>query len=220
MSSKTVLATAASLLCAGCYYGTMQPAHTMGENHITATGSVMLPAFLEAEARAEAEASGTDYLEPYSSLTLASGATENVDIGISAYGYGLGPFLKYSPMESSAPSAVSALAGVGYVLPARVISVRGSLAAGRRLGQRLQLYGAWDLGYGPDLANVPEDEEGEEDWDSIENTTSQALRLGVAYELRLGSERSTYVPESVAFELTVPLDLSRDMVVVGLGVTY
>ena len=220
MSSRTVLAAAASLLCAGCYYGTMQPAHTLGENHITASGSVMLPAFLEAEERAEAEESGVDYLEPYPAMSLASGATENVDVGISAYGYGLGPFLKYSPMESSAPAAVSVLGGVGYVLPAGGISVRGSLAAGHRLGQRLQLYGAWDVGYGPDLANIPEDESGEDDWDAIGNTTSQALRLGVGYELRLGPDMSTYVPESVTFELTVPLDLSRDMVIAGLGVTY
>lgn len=220
LSSKTVLAAAASLLCVGCYYGTMQPAHTLGENHITATGSFMLPAFLEAEERAEAEQSGVDYLEPYPSLSLASGATDNVDIGISAYGYGLGPFLKYSPMESSSPAAISALAGVGCVLPAGVISVRGSLAAGHRLGSRLQLYGAWDVGYGPDLANVPEDQEGEDDWDAIGNTTSQALRLGVGYELRMGPDMSGYVPESVSFELTVPLDLSRDMVIAGLGVTY
>lgn len=198
----------------------MQPAHTLGENHITATGSIMLPAFLEAGERAEAEESGVDYLEPYPAFSLASGATDNVDIGISAYGYGLGPFLKYSPMPSQSLTAVSALAGVGYVLPARVISIRGSLAAGRRLGERLQIYGAWDVGHGPDLANVPEDDDGEEDWDSILNTTSQALRLGIGYELRLGVELSDYIPESVSFELTVPLDLSRDMVVAGLGITY
>lgn len=219
MSSRTFLA-AASLLCGGCYYGTMQPAHTLGENHITTTGSVMLPAFLEAEERAEAEESGVDYLEPYPSLSLASGATENVDIGISAYGYGLGPFLKYSPMESASPTAASVLVGVGYVLPARVISVRGSLAVGRRLGRKLQLYGAWDVGRGPDLANIPENAEGEDDWEAVGNTTSQALRLGVGYELRTQPGMSGYVPESVAFELTVPLDLSRDMVIAGLGVTY
>lgn len=217
-----ITAALATMICAvcGCYYGSMQPAHTLGENHITATGSFMLPAFLEADDRAEAEESGIDYLEPYPALSLASGATENVDIGVSAYGYGLGPFLKYSPMDSSEPTAVSCLAGVGYVLPARVISVRGSLAAGRRLGERLQVWGGWDVAHGPDLANVPQKENGDDDWDSIENTTSQGIRLGVGYELRTGRELSAYVPESVSFELTVPLDLSHDMVIAGLGVTY
>ncbi|MBD3370776.1 hypothetical protein GF402_10485 [Candidatus Fermentibacteria bacterium] len=211
------------VLGSGCYYGTMEGAHTLGEGHMVFSGNLVLPAYLNAEERAEAEDTREDYLGVYPTFRFATGATENIDIGMSAYGYGIGPHLKMSLYPSREVNAISAILDVNYVLPTQVISPRGCIAVGRRFGRSLQFYGGYELGYGPDLANIPEDEEGNDDWDQIENTLFHGAKIGCIYELKPRGGETSYgalVPEGICFEFTAPFDLSRSMIVAGLGVIY
>ncbi len=216
--------TCAVLLASGCYYGAMQGARTLGEGHVNMSASLMMPAFFSSGDRREAEESGEDYLETYPGFAFSIGATEDVDLGLAAMGYGIGPFLKYGLMDPRSENAASILAGVNYVMPAQVVSPRASLALGRLLGSDLEVYGGWEGGYGPDLANIPEDSEtGEHDWDYVENTFYHALKIGCRYTIKSEGEEDRYgmlVPEGIAFEFSLPLDLGRSMIVAGLGVTY
>ncbi len=205
------------LLATGCYYGAMQGAHTLGENHMIFRGNLMLPAFFSAEGREEAEEAGDDNLNAYPTFTFSTGATERIDVGLSAYGYGVGPLVKIGLLDPSGDKAVSVLLNASYVIPARVIGSRASLAAGLRFGSNLEAWAGYEVGYSPDFLNIPEKENGGHDWGEVENTVFQCLRIGCQFEI--GSPGS-YVPESIVFEFLVPLDLRWNMIVAGLGITY
>lgn len=216
---------AALFLCAcGCYYGAMQGARTLGEDNIALGGSLMMPAFFSSSERLEAEESGEDYLETYPGFCFTIGATERVDLGLAAVGYGVGPFLKYGLLDPGSEYSASVLAGINYVMPPQVINPRGSLAVGTLLGRDLEAYGGWECGYGPDLANIPLDEQsGDDDWDSIGNTFYHAVKIGCIYTIKGEGDSDRYgmlVPAGISFEFTLPLDLDRSMVVAGLGLTY
>jgi hypothetical protein len=206
-----------TLLFTGCYYGAMQGAHTLGGDHMIFRGSMMFPGFFSTDDRREAEEAGEDNLDIYPAFTFATGATSRLDVGLSAYGYGVGPLVKVGILDPDLPEAVSVLANASYVIPAKVIGTRGSVAAGRRFGPDFEAWAAYECGYSPDLLNIPETSSGGHDWDQVENTFFQCVRVGCQYELRnLGS----YVPESIVIEFMVPLDLRWNMIVAGLGITY
>jgi hypothetical protein len=219
-----VVLLSGSLLASGCYYGAMQGARTLGEGHVVAGGNLQMPAFFSSEDRREAEDSGEDYLETYGSLFFSTGATDDIDLGFTAAGYGVGPHVKYGFLPHDEPTAVSVLLNVTYVLPAQVVSPRAGLSVGRLLSPNLELYGGFEAGYGPDLANIPDDpESGEHDWDYIDNTFFDCVKAGCVYTIRPeGSDReySSLVPESVLFEFAFPIDLQRSMIIAGLGVVY
>lgn len=221
--SKRLLAAAGMLAICGCYYGTMQGARTLGDGQVTIGGNLQMPAFFSSQDRQEAEDSGEDYFETYGSLAFSIGATDDIDLGVTAYGYGIGPHVKYGFLPRESPTAVSILAGVNYVMPAQVVSPRGCLAVGRLLGEDLEVYGGVEAGYGPDLGNIPEDPEGEHDWDEVENTFYNGLKAGIVYTIKpydSSREYSSFVPYSVIFEFAVPLGLEHSMVVAGIGITY
>ena len=205
------------LLAAGCYYGAMQGAHTLGNDHMIFRGSMMFPAFFSSDERREAESSGEDDLGIYPSFTFATGATSRLDVGISAYGYGVGPLVKVGILDPSLPEAVSVLANASYVIPAKVIATRATLAAGRRFGPDFEAWAGYEFGYSPDFLNIPENSGGGHDWDEVESTFFHCLRLGFQYELR---NMGTWVPESFVIEFLVPLGLRWNMIVAGLGITY
>ncbi len=212
-----------SLLLSSCYYGAMQGAHTLGKNHLTVTGGVTLPAYFSAESKREAEDSRIDYIQIYPSISVATGATDRIDLGASSFGYGLGPFVKYNLMHPSNPTAVSALLSMNYVIPMQVMLPRISLCAGHRFDRDLEVFIGCDAGYGPDLANIPKTDEGGHDWDLVQNSFFSCIRTGCSYELRGSSDQNSnrsYIPESIMFQFSFPLDLARGMILVGLAVTY
>lgn len=85
-------------------------------------------------------------------------------------------------------------------------------------GGSLEIYAGWDGGYGPDVINIPENADGGNDWDEVENTFHHAMNAGILYFLPpAGGE---WMPEAAGFEFSVPLDLSRNLVMFGLAVTY
>ncbi len=212
-----------ALLFSSCYYGVMQGAHTLGKNHITVTGGVTLPAYFSAESKREAEENRVDYLEAYPSVDFAMGATERIDLGISSFGYGVGPMMKYNLMHPEGPTAISAMLNMNYVIPIQVMMTRFSLCAGHRFDRDLEIFLGSDMGYGPDLSNIPESDDGSHDWGSVDNTFFTCIRIGCKYELKpLGSpnQNRTYIPESVLFQFSIPLDISRSMILAGLAITY
>jgi len=217
MTRTALLLVIPMLLCAGCYYGAMQGAHTLGNDHMIFRGSMMFPAFFSAEDRREADESGEDDMDISPSFTFATGATSRLDVGVSAYGYGVGPMVKVGILDPSSPEAVSVLAGASYVIPARVIATRASIAAGRRFGPDFEAWAGYEFGYSPDLLNIPEDSEGGLDWDAVDNTFFHGISLGLQYELGIPD---SWVPESVVIEFVIPLGLRWDMIAAGLGVTY
>jgi hypothetical protein len=212
-----------SLASMSCYYGAMQGAHTLGKNHITITGGAILPAYFSAESKREAEDTREDYLVAYPTADFAIGATESIDLGVSSFGFGVGPMVKYNIMPPQDPTALSAMLNMNYVIPMQVMMPRLSLCAGHRFDRDLEIFAGTDLGYGPDLANIPEEEDGSHDWDSVDNTFFSCIRIGCKYEIKPpGSPNAgrTYLPESILFQFSIPLDISRSMILAGLGVTY
>jgi len=205
-------------LIQGCYYGSMIGARSLGENHMIVAGAVGLPAYLSADDRREAGETSIDDVPVSPSVTFLSGATERIDIGVCARAYGLGPLVRVSLLETEAPYALSANAGASYIIPAKLLGTRFGIAAGYSFGSSLEIYTGWDGGYGPDVINIPEDSEGKNDWDGVENTFHHAINAGLLYFLP-GNGRQ-WMPESVGFEFSVPMDLSRDLVMFGLGVSY
>ena len=206
------------LLTVGCYYGSMTGARTLGQNHMTVTGSVGLPAYLSADDRREAGESSVDDVPVSPSVIFLSGATERIDIGAFARAYGLGPIVRVGLLDPSEPYAFSVNAGAGYIIPAKLLGTRFGASAGYLLGNALEVYGGWDGGYGPDVVNIPEDEDGHSDWDEVENTFHHSVIAGILYSLPGSGE--TWIPEAVVFEFAVPLDLSRNLVMFGLAVSY
>jgi len=211
------------LLFSSCYYGAMQGAHTLGKNHITMTGGVTLPAYFSAESKREAEEDRIDYLETYPTADFTMGATDRIDLGISSFGYGVGPMIKYNLMNPLDPTAVSAMLNMNYVIPMQVMLPRLSICAGHRFDRDLEVFAGTDIGYGPDLANIPESQDGSHDWDRVDNTCFSCIRIGCKYELKPeGSPNAnrTYLPESILFQFSIPLDISRSMILAGLAITY
>jgi len=221
---KMILAvTVTVLLFSSCYYGAMQGAHTLGKNHITMTGGVTLPTYFSAESKQEAEENRIDYLEAYPSIDFAIGATERIDLGISSFGYGLGPTVKYNLINPVEPTALSAMLNMNYVIPMQVMMTRFSLCAGHKFDRDLEVFAGSDIGYGPDLSNIPESQDGSHDWDSVDNTFFSCIRIGCKYELKppgSPNQNRTYLPESILFQFSIPLDISRSMILAGLAITY
>jgi hypothetical protein len=214
---------AAALMGTGCYYGAMQGARTLGEDNIAISGNLMMPAFFSSADKQEAEQSRQDYIETFGSVSFAMGATDNIDLGFTAMAYGLGPQLKYSFSPRSSATAVSVLGSVTYVMPMQVVLPHGSLALGYLVGPDLEVYGGYDAGYGPDLANIPETPDGSDDWDNVENTFFQDFRAGCVYTIKGEDSEQHYgtlVPAAVIFEFAFPLDLSRNMIIAGIGLMY
>lgn len=207
------------VLGAGCYYGSMQGARTLGENELSVSGGVGLPAYLSSADRREADASGEDDIPISPCLSFFTGAARGVDLGFAAYGYGLGPQVRVAILDPGIREALSVTAGANYVIPAKVIGGRASLAAGYLLGSDLEVYAAWDAGYGPDVINIPEDSSGEWDWSEMEDGFYHCIRTGAVYSLP-GSPREIWIPCGLTFEFAIPLDLRWNMVLVGLGVTF
>ncbi|MFO8183951.1 MAG: hypothetical protein R6U39_07225 [Candidatus Aegiribacteria sp.] len=206
-----------------CYYGAIQGAHTLGKNHVTVTGGATLPAYFSAESKREAEDTRVDYLQAYPSADFAVGATESIDLGFSSFGYGVGPMVKYNVMPPGDPTALSAMLNMNYVIPMQVMMPRVSFCAGHRFDRDLEIFTGADLGYGPDLANIPESQDGSHDWDMVDNTLFSCLRIGCRYELKppgSASASRAYLPESILFQFSIPLDISRSMILAGLAVTY
>ncbi|NOQ23456.1 MAG: hypothetical protein GQ565_12525 [Candidatus Aegiribacteria sp.] len=211
------------LLFSSCYYGAMQGAHTLGKDHITITGGVTLPAYFSAESKREAEENRIDFLETYPTVDFAIGATERIDLGVSSFGYGLGPMVKYNFMHPEALTAISAMLNMNYVIPMQVMLPRLSLCAGHMFDRNLEVFVGSDAGYGPDMANIPESQDGSHDWDSVDNTFFACIRMGCKYELKppgSPNENIAYLPESILFQFSIPLDISRSMILAGLAITY
>ena len=218
-----LICTVITLTLSSCYYGAMQGAYTLGKNHMTVTGGITLPAYFSADSKREAEASRIDYLETYPTADFAIGATDRIDLGVSSFGYGAGPMVKYNIMDPEAGTAVSLMLNMNYVIPMQVMLPRLSLCAGNRLDRDLEIFAGTDAGYGPDLANIPESQDGSHDWGSVDNTFFACVRIGCKYELKAsGSENENipYLPEAVLFQFSIPLDISRSMILAGLAVTY
>ncbi|GEM_PF-416739 len=223
MRTTALLALTAAMIMTSCYYGAMQGAHTLGKDHYTVTAGGAFPAYFSAESRREAQETGEDRLTPYPSLDFAVGATGNVDVGISAFGYGVGPMVKIDVTRQSNPTACSAMLNVNYVIPAQVLMTRFSACIGRTFEGVLEAFAGADVGYGPDLLNIPEKDDGSHDWDAIENTVFYCLRAGCEYGLKTpggGLSGNNYVPESIFFQFSVPMGISRRVVLVALGFTY
>ena len=211
------------LTFSSCYYGVMQGAHTLGKDHITMTGGITFPAYFSAESKREAEDSRVDYLETYPSADFAIGATDRIDLGVSSFGYGVGPMVKYNFMHPTDETALSAMVNMNYVIPIQVMLPRLSICAGHRFDRDLEVFVGSDIGYGPDLANIPESQDGSHDWDSVDNTCFSCVRIGCKYELKppgSPNEDRTYIPESILFQFSIPLDISRSMILAGLAITY
>ncbi len=212
-----------ALLFSSCYYGALQGAHTLGKNHITLTGGVTLPAYFSADSKREAEENRIDYLETYPTAEFAIGATDRIDLGVSSFGYGVGPMVKYNLLNPANATAVSAMLNMNYVIPMQVMLPRLSLCGGYRFDRDLEVFAGSDLGYGPDLANIPDSDDGSHDWDSVDNTFFACVRVGCKYELKppgSPNENRTYIPESILFQFSIPLDISRSMILAGLAITY
>ena len=212
-----------TLLFSSCYYGVMQGAHTLGKDHITITGGVTLPAYFSAESKREAEENRIDFLEAYPTADFAIGATDRIDLGVSSFGYGVGPMVKYNFMNPAGLTAVSAMLNMNYVIPMQVMLPRLSLCAGHMFDRDLEVFAGSDIGYGPDMSNIPESEDGSHDWGSVDNTLFACIRLGCKYELKppgSPNEDIAYLPESILFQFSIPLDISRSMILAGLAITY
>ncbi len=211
------------LILSSCYYGAMQSARTLGEDHINITAGVTLPAYFSTEDKREAEENRVDYLEVYPTFSFGIGATDRIDLGASVFGYGVGPSVKYGFLDPQSRNALSALLDMNYVIPAQVMMPRLSLCGGRLFGDGLEVFGGVDMGYGPDLANIPKTTDGANDWDLVDNTFFSSARVGCRYEIKSpGSpnESTAYLPEAVMFQFSVPFDLNRGMILVGLGIAY
>lgn len=222
MRVSALPAVLAALSC-GCYYGSMQGARTLGEERASFRGGVMMPAYFSSADRLEAEETGEDFMDSYPGFSFSVGATEEIDLGLAAMGYGIGPYIKYGLLDPGSDRALSILGGINYVMPPQVVSPRGSIQAGTLLGSDLEVYGGWEAGYGPDLSDIPDDEYGDRDWDAVENTFFHALKAGCIYIIKgEGSEGEygMFVPELIGFEFSVPLDLETGMIVAGLSVGY
>jgi len=213
----------AALLFSSCYYGAMQGARTLGKGHINLTGGVTLPAYFSTADKREAESSREDYLEVYPAFSFAIGATDRVDLAVTSFGYGVGPSVKYAFLNPEGATAVSALLDMNFVVPAQVMMPRLSLCVGRLVGQDLEAFAGVDVGYGPDLANIPKTEGDTFDWDNVDNTLFSCVRAGCRYELRPpggANAEKKWLPEAVMFQFSIPLDLSRSMILAGIGVSY
>ncbi len=212
-----------ALMFSSCYYGAMQGAHTLGKDHITITGGVTLPAYFSAESKQEAEENRIDFLETYPTVDFSIGATERIDLGFSSFGYGIGPMVKYNLLNPEGPTALSGTLNMNYVIPMQVMLPRLSICAGHMFDRDLEVFAGSDVGYGPDLANIPESDDGSHDWDSVDNTFFACVRIGCKYELKppgSPNQNMAYIPESILFQFSIPLDLSRSMILAGLAVTY
>ncbi|MCK5786125.1 MAG: hypothetical protein KAH54_06170 [Candidatus Sabulitectum sp.] len=202
----------------GCYYGSMIGARTLGEDHMTITGAVSLPAYLNADDRREAGEDDLDNVPVSPSLTFLSGATDRIDIGVSGRAYGIGPMVRVGVFEPADKAALSLIAGANYIIPAKLLATQFGISAGYHFGSSLEVYTGWDGGYGPDVINIPEDTDGKNDWDEVENTFHYSVIAGVMYDLPTGE--AEWIPESICFEFTLPMDLTRDLVMFGLAVAY
>lgn len=208
----------AAIAATGCYYGSMTGARTLGTNHMTITGSVGLPAYLSADDRREAGESSIDDVPVSPTAVFLSGATERIDIGAFSRAYGLGPMVRVGLLDPQQSYALSVSAGASYIIPAKLLGTRFGASAGYLLGDALEVYGGWEGGYGPDVINIPEDEDGHSDWDEVENKFHQSVNAGLLYTLPVTED--VWMPEAIGFEFAVPLDLSRNLVMFGIGVTY
>ncbi|MBN1433273.1 hypothetical protein JW921_00835 [Candidatus Fermentibacterales bacterium] len=224
---RALPAVAVSLALAvlvGCQYGLLQPAHNLGEGRYVFRGGLWLPAFLDPDDRKQAEETRQDYLEVFPGGSFMIGATDRIDLGFSFMSYGLGPQFRIGALPPEDPLALCGMLDVNYVIPVKVISPRLSLMAGRKLGYRFEVYGGYQVGYGPDLANLPELPDSDEtDWDSVENDSFHGITIGCYYEIKTEEEGEGYgwlVPEAIAIEFTMPLGFERPVIITGLGVTY
>ncbi len=208
------------LMGAGCYYGSLQGARTLGENQLSVSGGVGLPAYLSSDDRREADASGEDDIPISPSFSFMTGAARGIDLGFAAYGYGAGPQVRVGFFDPGVREALSITAGANYVIPAKVIGGRGSIAAGYLLGSGLEVYGAWDAGYGPDVINIPEDQSGKQDWSQVTDDFYHCVRAGAVYTLSGSAGRDVWIPGKLIFEFAVPLDLRWKMVLVGIGAAF
>jgi len=206
------------IMVQGCYYGSMTGARTLGRNHMTVTGSVGLPAYLSADDRREAGESSIDDVPVSPAVTFLSGATERIDVGAYGRAWGIGPLVRVGLLDPVKPYAISVNAGAGYIIPAKLLGTRFGIAAGYSFGESLEAYGGWEGGYGPDVINIPEDSDGHDDWDEVENKFHHFFNAGLQY--MLPPSEQDWMPESFGFEFSVPMDLTRDLVVFGLAVTY
>lgn len=207
------------LAMTGCYYGSLLGARTLSENEITVTGGVGLPAYLSSEDRRDADASGEDDIPVSPSATLLTGAARGIDLGIAAYGYGVGPLVRVALLNPSRPEALSLTAGANYVIPARVVGARGGLAAGYLLSDGLEVYGGWEGGWGPDVINIPQDSSGGKDWSGVQDGFFHGVRAGACLALA-APDSDPWIPGNLTFEFALPLGLRWNTVLVGLGVTF
>lgn len=202
----------------GCYYGSMIGARTLGENHMTVTGAVALPAYMNADDRREAGEDNVDDVPVSPSLVFLSGATNRIDVGISGRAWGLGPLVRVGLFNPEENAALSLIAGASYIIPAKLLATQFGVSAGYLLGSSLEVYAGWDAGYGPDVINIPEDSDGNNDWDEVENTFHHSINTGIMYGLP--TEEAEWMPESIGFGFAIPMDLTRNLVMFGLAVTY
>ncbi len=216
---KAICMTAFLAVGQGCYYGSMIGARTLGENHMTVTGAVAMPAYFNADDRREAGEEDIDNVPVSPSVTFLSGATEKIDIGISGRAWGIGPVMRVGFFGPTNKAALSLIAGASYIVPAKLLSTQFGISAGYLLGSSLEVYAGWDAGYGPDLINIPENSDGNNDWDEVENKLHHSINAGVMYGLS-GSEEEEWIPESIGFEFAIPMDLAKNLVMFGLAVTY
>lgn len=215
---KVLCLTLLIVLVQGCYYGSMTGARTLGESHMTVTGAVALPAYLNADDSREAGEESIDDVPASPSVTFLSGATDRIDIGLFGRAYGIGPMVRVGVFSPENKQALSLNAGASYILPARLLATQFGASAGYLLGSSLEVYAGWDGGYGPDVVNIPDDSEGKADWDQVENVFHQSVIAGVIYGLPGGV--AEWIPESIGFEFAVPSGLARNLVMFGLAVTY
>ncbi len=201
----------------GCYYGSMTGARTRGKSHdcYRRGGAAGI-----SHRRRQAGSRGEQYRRcaclsiAYLSLR-GHGQDRYRSFGRA---YGLGPMIRVGLLDPGKPYAVSVNAGAGYIVPAKLLGTRFGAAAGYSFGGSLEIYAGWDGGYGPDVINIPENADGGNDWDEVENTFHHAMNAGILYFLPpAGGE---WMPEAAGFEFSVPLDLSRNLVMFGLAVTY
>jgi len=215
---KVVCLAAFLTVVQGCYYGSMTGARTLGENHMTVTGAVALPAYFNADDRREAGEDDIDDVPVSPGLIFLSGASDRIDIGVSGRAWGIGPVVRVGILDPGDRGALSLIAGASYIIPARLLATQFGVSAGYLFGSSLEVYAGWDGGYGPDVINIPEDADGNNDWDDVENKLHQSINAGVMYGLPAGEEE--WIPESIGFEFAVPMDLTRNLVMFGLAVTY
>ena len=215
---KVVCLAAFLTVVQGCYYGSMTGARTLGENHMTVTGAVALPAYFNADDRREAGEDDIDDVPVSPGLIYLSGASDRIDIGVSGRAWGIGPVVRVGILDPGDRGALSLIAGASYIIPARLLATQFGVSAGYLFGSSLEVYAGWDGGYGPDVINIPEDADGNNDWDEVENKLHQSINAGVMYGLPAGEEE--WIPESIGFEFAVPMDLTRNLVMFGLAVTY